>query len=39
VPRFAANVGKIERGLREWVGLTAYYWTGKTGDWFPGSGA
>jgi uncharacterized SAM-binding protein YcdF (DUF218 family) len=35
VPRFAANVGRIERGLREWVGLTAYYWTGKTGDWFP----
>ncbi|WP_052657641.1 YdcF family protein [Thalassospira sp. HJ] len=26
----------LGRALREWVGLTAYYWTGRTDAWFPG---
>lgn len=26
----------LGRALREWVGLTAYYWTGRTDEWFPG---
>ncbi|MCC9622838.1 YdcF family protein [Thalassospira sp. MA62] len=25
----------LGRGLREWVGLTAYYVTGRTDEWFP----
>nr|WP_254869722.1 YdcF family protein [Thalassospira sp. HF15] len=25
----------LGRALREWVGLTAYYWTGRTDEWFP----
>lgn len=25
----------LETAVREWVGLTAYYWTGKTSEWFP----
>ncbi|MBE9533276.1 MAG: YdcF family protein, partial [Proteobacteria bacterium] len=25
----------LEPAWREWVGLTVYYWTGKTSDWFP----
>lgn len=29
-------INKMGRALREWVGLTAYYWTGRTDAWFPG---
>lgn len=29
-------IKKMGRALREWVGLTAYYWTGRTDAWFPG---
>jgi len=25
----------LEPAWREWIGLTVYYWTGKTADWFP----
>jgi uncharacterized SAM-binding protein YcdF (DUF218 family) len=25
----------LEPALREWIGLTVYYWTGKTSSWFP----
>ncbi|MBC05603.1 YdcF family protein [Thalassospira sp.] len=29
-------IKSLGRALREWVGLTAYYWTGRTDAWFPG---
>ncbi len=29
-------IKSLSRGLREWVGLTAYYRTGRTNEWFPG---
>ncbi|HAI27977.1 MAG TPA: hypothetical protein DCM48_00145 [Thalassospira sp.] len=29
-------IKSLGRALREWVGLTAYYWTGRTDEWFPG---
>jgi len=25
----------LEPGWKEWIGLTVYYWTGKTSDWWP----
>lgn len=25
----------LEPGWREWIGLTVYYWTNKTNQWFP----
>ena len=25
----------LEPAWREWIGLTVYYWTGKTSNWFP----
>lgn len=25
----------LEPAWREWIGLTAYYWTGKTSEWLP----
>ncbi|MDX1796186.1 MAG: YdcF family protein, partial [Hydrogenovibrio sp.] len=25
----------LEPGWKEWLGLTVYYWTGKTANWFP----
>ncbi|HEY9017133.1 YdcF family protein [Thiomicrospira sp.] len=25
----------LESGWREWIGLSVYYWTGKTSAWFP----
>lgn len=28
----------LEPAWREWIGLTAYYWTGKTSEWFPEAG-
>ncbi|HAI30389.1 MAG: hypothetical protein CMO07_15435 [Thalassospira sp.] len=30
------GIKSLGRALREWVGLTAYYWTGRTDAWFPG---
>ncbi|WP_336232701.1 YdcF family protein [Thalassospira sp. CH_XMU1458] len=30
------GIKSFGRALREWVGLTAYYWTGRTDAWFPG---
>lgn len=27
----------LEPAWREWIGLTVYYWTGKTSSWFPAS--
>lgn len=32
----SGGIKSLSRGLREWVGLTAYYWTGRTDEWFPG---
>jgi len=29
-------IKSLGRALREWVGLNAYYWTGRTDAWFPG---
>ncbi|WP_369827562.1 YdcF family protein [Hydrogenovibrio sp. SC-1] len=31
----AGHLETIEPGWKEWIGLTVYYWTGKTSDWFP----
>lgn len=28
----------LEPAWREWIGLTVYYWTGKTSSWFPEPG-
>ncbi len=33
---FSGNLGRLESGLREWVGLVAYYLTGRTSSLFPG---
>lgn len=35
----SSGIKSLGRGLREWVGLTAYYWTGRTDEWFPGPSA
>lgn len=35
----SGGINSLSRGLREWVGLTAYYWTGRTDEWFPGPSA
>jgi uncharacterized SAM-binding protein YcdF (DUF218 family) len=32
----SSGITSLGRGLHEWVGLTAYYWTGRTNEWFPG---
>lgn len=32
---FNRHLTTLEAGWREWIGLTAYYFTGKTADWFP----
>ncbi|WP_430475408.1 YdcF family protein [Thalassospira lucentensis] len=32
----SGGIKSLGRGLREWVGLTAYYWTGRSNEWFPG---
>lgn len=31
----ADHLETLEPGWKEWIGLTVYYWTGKTSDWFP----
>lgn len=35
-PRFAANLKMLKIAVKEWVGLLAYYLTGKTTSVFPG---
>ncbi len=35
----SGGIKGLGRALREWVGLTAYYWTGRTDAWFPGPSA
>lgn len=35
----SGGIYSLGRALREWVGLTAYYWTGRTNAWFPGPSA
>ncbi len=32
---FSEHLQVLEPAWREWIGLTAYYWTGKTDAWFP----
>lgn len=32
----SGGIKSLSLALREWVGLTAYYWTGRTDEWFPG---
>jgi uncharacterized SAM-binding protein YcdF (DUF218 family) len=32
---FFDHLKALEPGWREWIGLTVYYWTGKTSDWLP----
>lgn len=32
---FFDHLKALEPGWKEWIGLTAYYWTGKTSDWWP----
>jgi uncharacterized SAM-binding protein YcdF (DUF218 family) len=32
---FPERIGQFEAGLREWVGLAAYYWMGRTDAIFP----
>lgn len=34
---FYNNINSLEAAAKEWMGLTAYYWTAKTSDWFPKS--
>lgn len=31
----ATHLETLEPAWKEWIGLTVYYWTGKTSDWFP----
>lgn len=33
---FPTRLNQAEWALREWVGLTVYWLTGRTGAWFPG---
>ena len=32
---YHAHMGVLEIAWREWIGLTVYFLTGKTSDWFP----
>ncbi|UQB43061.1 YdcF family protein [Thiomicrospira microaerophila] len=32
---FFDHLKALEPGWKEWIGLTVYYWTGKTSDWWP----
>jgi uncharacterized SAM-binding protein YcdF (DUF218 family) len=31
---FFEHLEVLEPAWREWIGLTVYYWTGKTSEWF-----
>lgn len=33
---FSEGLGLLHRGLKEWIGLVAYYWLGYTDSLFPG---
>ena len=33
---FSEGLGLLHRGLKEWIGLVAYYWLGYTDTVFPG---
>lgn len=35
-PNLSAHLGDIQTGLREWIGLAVYHYTGKTDHFFPG---
>ncbi|WP_317616029.1 YdcF family protein [Hydrogenovibrio crunogenus] len=32
---FFDHLKSLEPAWKEWIGLTVYYWTGKTSDWLP----
>ncbi|MGC9387032.1 MAG: YdcF family protein [Hydrogenovibrio sp.] len=32
---FYDHLKTLEPAWKEWIGLTAYYWTGRSSDWFP----
>jgi hypothetical protein len=32
---FVERLGQFEQGLREWLGLAAYHWMGRTDALFP----
>lgn len=32
---FYDHLQALEPAWKEWIGLTVYYWTGKTSEWFP----
>ena len=32
---FIGHLQTLDLAWHEWLGLTAYYWTGKTSEWFP----
>lgn len=32
---FYGHLQALEPAWKEWIGLTAYYWTGKTSEWLP----
>lgn len=34
---FHKNLKSLEPAWKEWIGLTIYYWTGKTSNWLPSS--
>lgn len=35
-PKLWQNLRDLQTGLREWIGLAVYYYTGKTDQFFPG---
>lgn len=35
-PNLSGHLGDLQTGLREWIGLAVYYYTGKTDQFFPG---
>lgn len=35
--RLLEHLQTLEPAWREWIGLTVYYWTGKTSEWLPNS--
>ena len=34
-PNYFDHLNALEPAVKEWIGLTVYYWTGKTSEWFP----
>ena len=33
---FLGGIGSLAAGLHEWLGLTFYWFTGRTNEFFPG---